>query len=106
MKTAAELRNEAERIREFALTVTDAEVLGEVLAMAEELESMGQTMRQVFGRNEAPQAASQKVPDNLPMPHMIQPDRVANDLRWEAVAGVGGELGSHLLSLANSSRSG
>jgi hypothetical protein len=39
MKTAAELRNEAERIREFALTVTDAEVLEEVLAMAEELES-------------------------------------------------------------------
>ena len=38
MKTAAELRNEAERIREFALTVTDAEVLEEVLAMAEELE--------------------------------------------------------------------
>ena len=39
MKTAAELRNEAERIREFALTVTDAEVLEEVQAMAEELES-------------------------------------------------------------------
>jgi hypothetical protein len=39
MKTAAELRNETERIREFALTVTDAEVLEEVLAMAEELES-------------------------------------------------------------------
>ena len=34
-----EVRNEAERIREFALTVTDAEVLEEVLAMAEELES-------------------------------------------------------------------
>ena len=38
MKTAAELRNEAGRIREFALTVTDAEVLEEILAMAEELE--------------------------------------------------------------------
>ena len=38
MKTAAELRNEAARIREFALTVTDAEVLEEILAMAEELE--------------------------------------------------------------------
>ena len=37
-KTAAEFRNEAARIREFALTVTDAEVLEEVLAMAEELE--------------------------------------------------------------------
>ena len=38
MKTAAELRNEARRIREFALTVTDPEVLEEVLALAEELE--------------------------------------------------------------------
>ena len=37
-KTATELRNEAARIREFALTVTDPEVLGELLAMAEELE--------------------------------------------------------------------
>jgi hypothetical protein len=38
VKNAAELRNEAARIREFALTVTDAEVLKEILAMAEELE--------------------------------------------------------------------
>ena len=36
MRTAAELRNEARRIREFALT--DPEVLEEVLALAEELE--------------------------------------------------------------------
>ena len=38
MKTAAEFRNEARRIREFALTVTDAEVLEEILALAAELE--------------------------------------------------------------------
>jgi hypothetical protein len=38
VKSAAELRNEAARIREFALTVTDAEVLEEILALAEELE--------------------------------------------------------------------
>ena len=38
MRTAAELRNEARRIREFALTVTDPEVLEEVLALAGELE--------------------------------------------------------------------
>ena len=38
MKTATELRNEARRVREFALTVTDPEVLEEVLALAEELE--------------------------------------------------------------------
>jgi hypothetical protein len=38
VKSAAELRNEAARIREFALTVTDDEVLKEILAMADELE--------------------------------------------------------------------
>ena len=38
MKNPAELRNEAARIREFALTVTDAEVLEEIQTMAEELE--------------------------------------------------------------------
>ena len=38
VKTATELDNEAGRIREFALTVTDPEVLEEVLAMVEELE--------------------------------------------------------------------
>ena len=38
MKIAAELRAEAARMREFALTVTDAEVLGEIHAMAEEWE--------------------------------------------------------------------
>jgi hypothetical protein len=38
VKTIAELRDEAARIREFALTVTDTDVLKEVLAMAEELE--------------------------------------------------------------------
>jgi hypothetical protein len=37
-KTAAELRNEAARIREFALTVTDTEVLEEIQAMIAELE--------------------------------------------------------------------
>ena len=38
MKIAAELRAEAARMREFALTVTDAEGLGEIHAMAEEWE--------------------------------------------------------------------
>ena len=36
--TSCELRAEAARMREFALTVTDAEVLGEIHAMAEEWE--------------------------------------------------------------------
>jgi hypothetical protein len=42
VKTAAELRNEAARMREFALTVTDAEVLKEIQALAEELERRAQ----------------------------------------------------------------
>jgi hypothetical protein len=38
VKTAVELRNEAARIREFALAVTDTDVLAEIHALAEELE--------------------------------------------------------------------
>ena len=38
MATAAELRAEAVRMREFARTVTDPEVLSEVYAMIEEWE--------------------------------------------------------------------
>jgi len=38
MATAAELRAEAARMREFARTVTDPEVLSEVYAMIEEWE--------------------------------------------------------------------
>ena len=39
MRTAAEIRNEARRSRQFALTDRpDAEVLEEILALAEELE--------------------------------------------------------------------
>jgi len=38
MATAAELRAEAARMREFARTVTDPEVLAEIHAMIEEWE--------------------------------------------------------------------
>ncbi len=38
MTTAAELRAEAARMREFARTVTDPEVLAEIHAMIEEWE--------------------------------------------------------------------
>jgi hypothetical protein len=38
MKSAAELRDEAARMREFAPWVSDEEVVAEILAMAEELE--------------------------------------------------------------------
>ena len=38
MATAAELRAEAARMREFARSVTDPEVLAEIHAMAEEWE--------------------------------------------------------------------
>ena len=38
MATAAELRDEAARMREFARTVTDPEVLAEVYAMVDEWE--------------------------------------------------------------------
>ena len=38
MATAAELRAEAARMRAFALTVTDPEVLAEIHAMVEEWE--------------------------------------------------------------------
>ena len=44
MATAAELRAEAARMREFALTVTDAEVLFEIDAMATELERRAREM--------------------------------------------------------------
>jgi hypothetical protein len=39
MKTAAEYRMEAQRMRAFALTVSDPEVLTEIRLMIEELES-------------------------------------------------------------------
>jgi hypothetical protein len=38
MKTAAELRDEAERMRTFALSVDDPEVAAEIHVMIEELE--------------------------------------------------------------------
>jgi len=38
MKSATELRDEAARMREFALWVSDEEVVAEILALAEELE--------------------------------------------------------------------
>jgi hypothetical protein len=38
MKTASDLRAEAERMREFALSVTDPEVLEEIQLMIGELE--------------------------------------------------------------------
>jgi hypothetical protein len=38
MKSATELRDEAARMRAFALWVNDEEVVAEILALAEELE--------------------------------------------------------------------
>jgi hypothetical protein len=48
MKTAAQLRAEAARLRAFALHVTDPEVLAEVQAMVAELERRAR----VFGNGD------------------------------------------------------
>jgi hypothetical protein len=49
LKTASELRAEADRMREFALGITDSEVLQEIQAMIEELE----VRARAFGDGEA-----------------------------------------------------
>jgi len=44
MKTVAELRAEAQRLRALALTVSDPEVLTEIHLMIEELESQARAL--------------------------------------------------------------
>jgi hypothetical protein len=44
MKTAAEFRAEAARMREVAMTVTDSEVLFEIHAMIDELERLARAL--------------------------------------------------------------